>query len=225
MTRHPSVTPISLARATPLFRGSAREVFQHPDAPDLFIKVPKPKFRGERPPHWRKRFRPLGGYSISLRELRESVRLSMADGRSETHISTAIGLVRTDIGWGLIVHREQDGSGNLAPTVGQMIDNGRFDEVRPALDRFLLWLESTNAVVQDLHEDNIVFADRNGTPEIVIIDGFGDRSALMLRTYFPYLNKRRMKYFIERFHRKLKLRQSKAAESLVSRAGIEPATT
>jgi hypothetical protein len=190
---------ISLRDSSPLFTGTLRHVYQHPAEPGLLIKVPKYK---REPTVWERRWRPYFGNTANLRELREVVRMSTGGREVPVHFPSVFGMVRTDKGWGLVVGKECDRSGAIAPTLGQLKAAGRFDEASAALERFVRWLQHTDAVVQDVHPNNLLLADRGGTSEIVLIDGFGDRAAITMRTYFPSLNRRRTRHFLERFERK-----------------------
>lgn len=194
---------ITLSGLEPRFKGSVRAVYVHPDDSKLLIKVPHEGLhdRVKVTPEWKKRFKPLGAGAANMHELRETMRVRpTAMGRLK-HIFTVKSMVETDLGWGLVVEAEFGQDGNYAPVLSQIVNQPEL--YQNALEEFLDWIPSTNAVFYDLNPWNLVLAWRNGKQEIVIVDGIGEKSAIQARTYFPSINKKENQKVIERFQRHL----------------------
>lgn len=180
---------IKLSDKTPVFEtGRHRAVYLHPDNPDLVVKVVRNVWWDlhEKRTPWRKRFKPLGANAINMHEFCEMMRLVPQSMETMPHLYTAVGMVRTDLGWGLVSKLERDKDNNPAKTINQL--GADLINHIDAFKEFGKWLEQSPVVLTSLNFNNLVLAWRNGKEELVIIDGFGERVAIPLRTYFPKYN-------------------------------------
>jgi len=183
---------VDLSQLKPLFHGSNRIVYIHPENPDLLIKVPHWRTVdnfNKRVSGWKKRFKLLGGgLPQSYREFYEYMRLNLSAVKDMPHIFSSAGMIRTSQGWGHVVKAERGADGEYAPTLASIIHEP--EKYEQPLAEFLQWIENTPTVFTNLEPWNLVLAWRRGKNELVSIDGIGDRSSVPFRAYFPWLNKR-----------------------------------
>lgn len=198
---------LDLSAAKPLFYGTTRRVYRHPEQADWLVKVPSHSEEARRAaniPAWKKRFKPTGIANITnLREIAEILRLNPRARAELPHIYNFVGLAATTYGWGQVVKAEYDGRGEYAPTLEQIAAEG--EKYREPLQRFIRWAKRTPAVFIDLEPWNCVLAERGGKAEIVLIDGIGEKTVIPFRTYFPALNRRKNKQQISQFFQSLEL--------------------
>jgi hypothetical protein len=188
-------TILALQHLDPIARGSSRLVYEHPQRPDLLVKVMRPKHLEARYGEgaaWFRRRRRYDPYVLFLREIREYVAAYASHGQSLPIAQKVRGLVETDLGLGLLVEAVRGADGALAPTVAKLISTGAYDEsAAAALERFLAELLESDIVVADLHERNMVYAcDRDGATRFVMIDGLGSTTLIPFKSLSRTLNRR-----------------------------------
>jgi len=88
------------------------------------------------------------------------------------HIFEFLGLVLTNLGYGLVVKAEYDDKGNYAQTLKQIKDWSP-PHIQAALAEFRRFLRQTPLTYYDLSRRNTVLAWRQGRWQLVIIDGIG----------------------------------------------------
>jgi len=180
---------LSIGDSRPVAEGSQRAVYQHPERPDLLVKVIRPEYvlrlMSRRQTSWR----PLGRYrqlKVFLRELREHLAAVAAHGSTPPFLQAIVGLADTDIGPGIVVRAVRDRDGRLAITLEKLIANGGFGpSERTLFDRFAQQLLTSPVVITG---DNIVYEDGD-EPRFVLIDGIGDTTVLRIKSHFPKLNR------------------------------------
>jgi len=166
--------------------GSTRNVYRHPDDPNLLIKVIRPsaieeRFERRRP--WykvklkRRRYRHLIAY---LREIREQIAVHAVGGEHPPFLQKIVGVVETDMGMGFVVEAVRARDGNYAPTVAELIRRGEMDRAAwEKLGKFFEDLTKSPVIVADLHPSNVVLGY---TPErgdhFVLIDGIGFKNII-----------------------------------------------
>lgn len=171
-----------LAEAEPIATGHVREVYQHPDDPDLLIKVIASgsiEERWNRAP-WYRRMARSGPYKDFVREFREYVSSIYTGGYDDVPIARVVGLDMTDIGLGQIVEKVRTPDGRLAPTLHDWVKaEGYTAHTQAELDGFHARLLSHNVIAADLHAWNVVYGeDSRGGPRLVMIDGFGEKNII-----------------------------------------------
>lgn len=206
---------LDLAEDKPLFYGTTRRVYRHPQDASLLVKVPSQAEEERRianRPEWKQRFKPTGIANITnMREAAEMLRLNPKAEPELPHLFAFIGLVATNHGWGQMVRAEYDSEGNYAPTLEQIASEPK--RYQQPLKNFIQWAKKTDAVFIDLEPWNCVLAERGGKEQIVVIDGIGEKTIIPFRTYFPALNKKKNAQQIARFFASLELvKQGKAPQ-------------
>jgi len=198
---------LDLAAAEPLFYGTTRRIYRHPQDASLLVKVPSRQEEARRAanmPKWKQRFKPTGIANITnLREVAEILRLNPEAEVQLPHIYSLVGLVATNFGWGQIVKAEYGADGGYAPTIEQIANQPQL--YQEALDKFLRWAAEAPAVFIDLEPWNCVLARRGDHDEIVVIDGLGEKTVIPFRTYFPRLNYKKNAAQIKQFLASLEL--------------------
>ncbi len=184
---------LALKHLQPLAKGNVRLVFEHPETPDLLVKVMRPDLVAARYGEgaaWFRRGRRFDPYLLFVREIREYVAAYASHGRSLPFAQTVRALVETDLGLGLVTDAARGPDGNLAPTVAKLIQVGDYDgAAEAALETFIKGLLESDLVVSDLHERNIVYAcAKDGGRRFVMIDGLG--SSNFFKTWSRALNRR-----------------------------------
>jgi hypothetical protein len=168
--------------------GSTRNVYRHPDDPNLLIKVIRPsaiKERFERGAPWykldvkRRRYRHLIAY---LREIREHIAVHAATSEHPPFLQKIVGVVETDMGMGFVVEAVRGRDGSYGPTVAELIERGEMDQAAwGKLAEFFDGLMNSPVIVADLHPSNVVLGY---TPEhgdhFVLIDGIGFKNLIPL---------------------------------------------
>ncbi|MHA6323921.1 YrbL family protein [Roseivivax sp. CAU 1753] len=184
---------LSLATATRLARGSERAVYRMPGAADQLIKVMLPKYRrgfdGLDPDSRAGRRKHAEAYALFARE---DAALRAARQRSETPpLAAIIGYRETDQGRGQVVEMIRGPDGGLAPSLAEQAATGALDDRQmQALATFVDAVYRCHIVVHDAGPANIVW-DATAA-RYVLVDGFGDRSAVPLKSWFRALNDRRL---------------------------------
>jgi hypothetical protein len=172
-----------LAEAEPIATGHVREVYPHPDRPDLLIKVIASASIQERwqAAPWYRRLARSGPYKDFVREFREYVTAIHTGGYDTVPIARVVGLEMTDIGLGQVVEKVRGPDGGLAPTLHDWVKSEGFTATTQAeLERFHARLLAHNVIAADLHAWNVVYGEdsRGGGPRLVMIDGFGEKNII-----------------------------------------------
>ncbi len=213
---------IALSKAVPVASGAIRDVYRHPGDPALLIKVVRSstidlKFGSGR--RWHKlkkrRYRHLIG---TLREVREQIALQAEGLAHPSFLQKIIGFVETDIGPGLVVNAVLGRDGDYAPTLGRLIQTGRYDDVAvQAFERFIDEVIASVVIIADLHPNNLVYAH---TPErgyhFVMIDGIGFKTLIPIERISPKINAISNRYKLNM----LRKRVAAETEAYASRASF-----
>lgn len=184
---------IKLSLLKPLASGSARDVYAHPQDPDLLIKVIRrdaieQRYGSGRP--WYKTTRRYRHFVSYLREIREEIALRATGDVHPALLQKIVGFADTDLGFGLVVEAAKDHDGKLAPTLPQVIASGAFDaKVRADLEACLEGLIASPVVLADVHGANLVYAwDAENGDHFVLIDGIGSKTLIPLHRMSRYIN-------------------------------------
>jgi hypothetical protein len=192
----PDGPPLQLAGCTPLAQGGTRKVFRHPTDPGLLVKivVPNPDRRRDRLARFFIWLHPPAAYRFVDLEVRAWRKLSARGLRPEELPLPAMGgFVATDLGRGQLVEAIFGADGGLAPTLAQLARRGPPDAtLLEALNRFAERLMTLNIVTRDLTVNNIVLDGRAVPPRLVLVDGFGDKNTIPLRTLSRRINRRKL---------------------------------
>ncbi|SIS88231.1 PhoP regulatory network protein YrbL [Roseivivax lentus] len=188
---------VRLKDARRLAKGSERAIYALPGAPDQLIKVMLPKYRraldGVDPDTAKGRRRHAVAYALFFREEDAIARArAMAQARGiRSPLPDFLGYRDTDMGLGQVVEMIRDDAGAMAPSLADQCAEGSLSaSQQSALDAFVAAIYDLHIVVHDAGPKNIVWDA--AAARYVLVDGFGDRSALPLKTWFKPLNDRRL---------------------------------
>ena len=192
---------LELKDTPPLFdNGRHRVIFRHPQNPDLIVKIVRHRWaeRYGRYNAFKKRFKQLRENVYNIYEFLETMRLNFDTNLKTPHVLTTLGIVRTDLGWGMVCEIEKDKDGSPARTINDI--GGDIKHYVPELKALSDWAETSPVVLTSFHADNLVLSWRDNHYEFVMIDGLGERNILHLRTYIRSLNR---KENMKRLHKML----------------------
>lgn len=200
---------IELSTRTPVAIGQLRKIYQHPDAPELLIKVLRPeaivaRWGGAR--RWYKRIPRALHYTGYVRELKEYIAIQARAPESDPPIARMVGVVATDLGLGLVSEKVRDENGAPGPTLARLYEDNRgFPAwVEEALAVFLRDLQRCNVIVGDLHAWNLVYgSDSRGGPRLVLVDGFGEKNVLPRNSASRFLNQWNNRRLFRRMRKQL----------------------
>ena len=192
---------LELKDTPPLFdNGRHRVIFRHPQNPDLIVKIVRHRWaeRYGRYNAFKKRFKQLRENVYNIYEFLETMRLNFDTNLKTPHVLTTLGIVRTDLGWGMVCEIEKDKDGSPARTINDI--GADIKHYVPELKALSDWAETSPVVLTSFHADNLVLSWRDDHYEFVMIDGLGERNILRLRTYIRSLNR---KENMKRLHKML----------------------
>jgi len=197
-----------LSKIEPIAHGGEKWVYEHPDTPDLLIKVWRQRFYDfEKKTHpFITKYQRLPKHRALINEIAEHLVLRET-GQDSAFLQEITGIVDTDMGTGLVVKAIRDSAGNLCPTLTQIIRNGKYaPHHKKPLEECLKWVENTNVIIRNFTLGNMLWDEKNN--RFVLIDGIGSKSSGSLRTVFMaynhYSNRKMVKKFKCRQERMLK---------------------
>lgn len=201
---------IILKDQTPLAQGSTQTIYPHPDHPERLIKVRKlEKLQ-------RKYNRKIGGrigfkrrhglYVTWMRELEHYFSIALRLGRHPSFLQQYYGVVDTDLGLGLVVGKEIDRDGNLAPTLQGLARRGDFTrQIQQQLEDLLKLLNELRISTTDVNMNNIVYSwSEAAGHHLVMIEGIGVNTFIPLARFSNYFNIRSNNRHFERTYRSLR---------------------
>src|SRR4029079_14360808 len=115
-----------------------------------------------------------------LREVREQIALRALSTTHPPSLQKIVGFADTDLGFGLVVKAVRDRQGRLAPTLEQLLAEGRFDATaRADLEAVIAELMELPIVLADMHIANFVYgwSEEHGD-HFVLIDGIGCKNLI-----------------------------------------------
>ena len=201
---------ITLKDITPIAQGSTQTIYPYPDYPERLIKVRKLKTMQK------KYDRKIGGrigykrqhglYAAWMRELDHYFSIALRLGRRPTFLQHYYGVVDTDLGLGLVVGKETDRNGNVAPTLQDLAKRGEFTrEVQQQLEDLLKLINELRISTTDVNMNNIVYGwSEDAGNHLVMIEGIGVNTFIPLSRFSNYLNIRSNNRHFERTYRSLR---------------------
>ena len=184
---------IKLSGLRPLTSGARRRVYALPGHPDLLVKV-VPPHKVYAPGMVKRLIRGVLAstrYRNVLSEVNCEMVLSLGLGPdcSVSPLPKCLGVVSTDLGAGVIVERISDRAGGLARTLSDLCASNEMDLDRLChLNNLVAKLFDMHIVAPDLHAGNIVFGQRHGKDAFFVVDGYGERTVIPLRSLSQWLN-------------------------------------
>lgn len=186
---------LTLSDQEPLTHGRSRLVFEHPDDPDLLVKVIRPEVVEDRfggNTKWYKKRRRFGKFISYIREIQEFLAVRETSDEDAPFLQRIVGFARTDMGLGLVLEAVRWTDGSLAPNMATLISTGRYDDkAQKALKVFLDELLNSDVIISDLNLGNIVYTHSEERGHyFVLIDGIGNNNLLPFKTISRRLNRR-----------------------------------
>ena len=180
-----------LRESQPIAQGHKRFVFQHPADSSLLIKVWQPEVvekRWGRRAAWHKRTR-YAQYVSLHREISEQLALAIKFPNGVPVLQGLFGTVPTDYGIGLVVEKLMGRNGGLAPTLFDLArTEGVTARIVEKLERFRNELLHYGVIVGKLHDRNLVLASRSNEEQFVMVDGYGEKTAIPIHVWSARLN-------------------------------------
>ncbi|WP_299286066.1 YrbL family protein [uncultured Tateyamaria sp.] len=195
----------------PIANGEVRDVWHRPGHPDQLLKTirtyKREKYerrRGLRRALDYFRMGPYGTFRIEYRcYLKTAYRC--AQQKRPLPIAEMGGLVITDRGLAQVCEKIADASGNVAQTLEDVLREGPLsDERLKWLNDFVANIFALNVNVPDLRPSNIALDEVNR--RFVVIDGYGDKTLIPIRSWLTWLNQKHLDYRFSEMekHRNLK---------------------
>lgn len=178
-----------------LARGGKKLIFKHPDNDDLLIKVLIPEKRAKWIAEKKIRLikRRFGAYYRTFyREIDEYLSVSMRSDRIPDFIQPFYGICHTNLGIGMIVGKILGPEGQLAQTLEKIATTGQFSakQLHDLVDVIFDKLVANRVVACDLVPCNFVLDLAEGSPRLVLIDGFGDTTLIPIKKHIFWPLKR-----------------------------------
>ena len=184
---------VKLSGLRPLTSGARRRVYALPGHPDLLIKV-VPPHKVYEPRMVKRLIRGLlesTRYRNVLSEVNYEMVLSLRLGPdcATSPLPKCIGVVSTDLGAGVMVERISDRTGGLARTLYGLCASNEMDrDLLCHLNDLVAKLFDMHIVAPDLHAGNIVFGQRHRKDAFFVVDGYGERTVIPVRSLSQWLN-------------------------------------
>lgn len=198
-----------LRESQPIAQGHKRFVFQHPTDPNLLIKVWQPEVVDERWGRGRPWYR-INRYRqyVSLqREISEQLALAVRFPDGVPVLQSLFGIVPTDYGVGVVVEKLKGRDGDLAPSLAQLArSEGDTTRILDKLTQFRNELLHYGIIVGKLHDRNLVLAYRGDEERFVMVDGYGEKTAIPIHVWSPRLNAAHTRRKVDALIRKLQRR-------------------
>lgn len=179
-----------LSGVSPVAEGGERYVYLHPHDDKLLIKVWKDRYYEtllKRYPFIHRLCR-APRYSSLTNEVIEHI-VARENENVSPHLQNIGGFCDTDMGLGIVVEAVMSVDGNLAPTLGTLLDEKKFSNFHHReIIKLNSWLLNSKVIIRDLSLNNIVWDEVGG--KFVIIDGVGAKPVPSLRKVFAFYNKR-----------------------------------
>ncbi|MEP1765071.1 MAG: YrbL family protein [Sulfitobacter sp.] len=186
-----------LAGRKPIANGAVRDVWDRPGHPDQILKTIRAHKRikyaqrgvfGRAIDHFR--LGPYGTFRIEaqcyLKTAYKCVRQNLP-----MPIAEIGGLVLTDRGLAQVGEKITNKKGALAETLDSILRRSGLDQQHLTwLNEFAHTLFEVNANVPDLRAVNVVLDEQND--RFVLIDGYGDKTLLPIRTWIKPLNQKNL---------------------------------
>lgn len=169
--------------------GSKRKCYQHPEIPELCVKVAiKPTIKR----------RDQNRGEMIYYELLEK------RGVSWDRVAKCYGWIQTNLGQGLVFELIRDKQNRPLPNLEQQLKANNVDkeEVSRELKSLKQWIIRSAVIVHDLSLANIVYnPDRPEGKRLILVDGVINRNLVKLASYIAFLARNKMERSWKRFCR------------------------
>lgn len=202
---------IDLSGLEPFASGYNRHCYQHPDDPALCLKVLRPEnieARYQRQA-WPKKVLGKARIDDNRQEIRAhqqpAIRKLLKENQGSlvwAHLPRFHGTADTSLGPANISELITGTNDSPAETLEHYLQRRGFDQpIKDAVQRLCNWLLETGILTRNLLPHNLVIADRNGQPELFLVDGLGapaipDKLAAIPAWRWRYINRRIRRFYL-----------------------------
>lgn len=184
---------VCLSELTPKTSGTRRQIYALQEYPGLLIKVAPPgstEYKHRPLKRLLRRLFPNTRFRSILSEIEAEILLSLKLGKecAKNPIPKTYGVVQTDLGPGLLVENITDAGGQPGPTLFDLCAVGLDAGHLHHLNELARELFERQIVAADLHEKNIVFGTRGVRAAFFVVDGYGERNVIPIRSLFRFVN-------------------------------------
>jgi hypothetical protein len=188
-----------------LAKGAQRIVYVHPDDAGKVLKLIRedqtPEKRRAR--RWIKTFRSLKTYDQNMQDYLQHQRLKKKKHTAKC-VYEIFGYIETTLGPALETEHIRDADGNSSETLKEYVRHNGVERLSPLIEELFVSLRANHVVIRELHLKNIlVRKDKDGTLDLVVIDGLGDANLIPCATYSRFFNQRKLVRKKAKLHRKL----------------------
>lgn len=205
---------IDLSAHEPFASGYNRHCYRHPDDPTLCLKILRPEnieARFQRQP-WPKKALGRSRINDNYQEIRahrqQAIRNLIADGQESVvwaHLPRFYDTLETTLGIANVSELLAGNDGVPATTLEHYLQSQGFDQpIQGAAQRFCNWLQETGILTRNLLPHNLVIADREGQPELFLVDGLGAPEIPDKLAVIPALRRRYITRRIRRFYLRIR---------------------
>lgn len=204
---------IDLTGHTPFAAGYNRHCYQHPEQPDICLKVLIPaniERRFQRQPLAKKllgRKRLDDNRQETRAHQQPAISRLLNAGQASTvwqHLPRFDGTVDTSLGPANASELVRTADGQPAPTLETLLAQGQWQPTLiEACDRFQQWLLRYGILTRNLLPHNLVVTDRSGRQELLLVDGLGAPTLQHHLSTIPALRQRYLQRKLKRFHRRI----------------------
>lgn len=179
-------------------RGKQRSVYKFPNNEQLLIKLAEhDDGHGSQPRHREllRRYFPSVRYRHIFCEIEHeaTIKIRATQKGMRSPIAATRGVVKANNVIGLIVEQISLKNGAMGPTLHELIAEKNFDDkALSALNEFAQSFFTLGVIAGDVHSKNIVWGDYNGEFVPFLVDGYGDRNFVPLKTYITWFKYRKL---------------------------------
>jgi len=187
---------VRVSDLVPLTGGKVREIYAFPGRSDLLIKVKTEHANIKRHKLAKRlawRVFKDAQYRNMLKEIECEMKVAMKVGAQieNSPLPRMLGVVQTDRGSGLVVEKILGDENGLARHLNALCQRQSLTEVMlDQLNRFVARIYDLQIVARDIHAKNIVYGQRGADTGFFLVDGYGERNLVPLRTLSRNLNNR-----------------------------------
>lgn len=179
---------IDLSSAQPVAQGKEKIIYEHPDHPELLVKVHNPALQLSS----RRLLHRAGRYKAFAYELQEYVALRGRFPNEALPVERVFGLADTSLGLGLVVEKVTTSDGRLGTSLYRLVrQQGLTAELREHAEAFIAAVLRYDMIFSDMNASNLVLGSRGGRNALVLVDGFGDKNLVPLRSLSGRINRRK----------------------------------
>lgn len=179
-------------------RGKQRSVYQFNNDKPLLLKLAEEGTGLEAQTGLRgflKHYFPYARYRHIFNEIEQETKIQMRAKLKGVRcpIAPTRGVFSSNTTFGLLVEQISQKDGSIGLTLRQLYEQDKLDDkALNALNEFAQSIFALGIVAGDVHANNVVWGDIQGELVPFLVDGYGDRNFIPLKTYIPWFRKRKI---------------------------------